>query len=84
MAIQISGTTVINDSRGLTNIASVDATTAASVTSAGVDFSAIGVYSSTSAPSSPSVGDCYFDSTEGSKGTLYIYDGSEWGGNALE
>ncbi len=36
MAIQISGTTVINDSRGLTNIASVDATTAASITAAGV------------------------------------------------
>lgn len=36
MAIQVSGTTVIDNSRGLTNIASVDATTAASITAAGV------------------------------------------------
>ena len=36
MAIQISGTTVINNSRQLKNIASVDSTTAASITAAGV------------------------------------------------
>lgn len=36
MAIQISGTEVISNSRGLNNIASVDATTAASITAAGV------------------------------------------------
>tara|TARA_R110001606_G_scaffold62334_1_gene145248 strand:- start:126 stop:545 length:420 start_codon:yes stop_codon:yes gene_type:complete len=36
MAIQVNGTTVINDSRALTNVASVDATTAASITAAGV------------------------------------------------
>ena len=36
MAIQISGTTVVNDSRQLQNIASVDSTTAASITAAGV------------------------------------------------
>lgn len=36
MAIKVSGTTVINDSRGLENVASVDATTAASITAAGV------------------------------------------------
>lgn len=34
MAIQVGGTTVINDSRALQNIASVDATTAASITAA--------------------------------------------------
>ena len=36
MAIKISGTEVISNSRGLNNIASVDATTAASITAAGV------------------------------------------------
>jgi hypothetical protein len=36
MAIQISGTEVISNSRGLNNIASVDATTAASISAAGV------------------------------------------------
>lgn len=36
MAIKVNGTTVINDSRALSNIASVDATTAASITAAGV------------------------------------------------
>ena len=36
MAIKVNGTTVINDSRALSNIASVDATTAASISAAGV------------------------------------------------
>jgi len=36
MAIQIGGTTVVNNSRALKNIASVDSTTAASITAAGV------------------------------------------------
>ena len=36
MAIQVSGTQVIGNSRELTNIASVDATTAASIGAAGV------------------------------------------------
>ena len=36
MAIQVGGTQVISNSQGLTNIASVDSTTAASITSAGV------------------------------------------------
>jgi hypothetical protein len=36
MAIKVNGTTVINDSRALTNIASVDATTATAITAAGV------------------------------------------------
>tara|TARA_R110002124_G_scaffold210791_1_gene377228 strand:+ start:415 stop:1473 length:1059 start_codon:yes stop_codon:yes gene_type:complete len=36
MAIQVSGTQVISNSRGLTNIASIDATTAAAITAAGV------------------------------------------------
>jgi len=36
MAIQVSGTEVISNSRALNNIASVDATTAASITAAGV------------------------------------------------
>ena len=36
MAIKVSGTTVVDDSRGLTNIATVDATTAAAISAAGV------------------------------------------------
>ena len=36
MAIQVNGTTVIDNSRNLTNIASVDATTAAAIGNAGV------------------------------------------------
>ncbi len=36
MAIQVNGTEVVSNSRGLNNIASVDATTAASITAAGV------------------------------------------------
>lgn len=36
MAIKVNGTTVIDDSRGLSNIASVDATSAAAITAAGV------------------------------------------------
>ena len=36
MAIQVSGTQVISNARALTNIASVDATSAASITAAGV------------------------------------------------
>lgn len=36
MAIKIQGNTVINDSRGLTNIASIDETTAAAILAAGV------------------------------------------------
>ena len=36
MAIQVSGTTVIDDSRNLTNIASVDATTVTAIGAAGV------------------------------------------------
>jgi hypothetical protein len=52
MAIQISGTEVISNSRGLNNIASVDATTAASISAAGVggggtqDFTATGAIAS--------------------------------------
>jgi hypothetical protein len=51
MAIQISGTEVISNSRGLNNIASIDATTAASISAAGVggggtiDFTADGAIS---------------------------------------
>ena len=39
MAIKVNGTTVINDSRALTNIASVDATTVAALGAAGVGAS---------------------------------------------
>jgi len=51
MAIQVGGTQVISNTQGLTNIASVDATTAASISAAGVggggtyDFVASGAIS---------------------------------------
>lgn len=44
MAINISGTTVINNSRQLQNIASVDSTTAASIGAAGVGGDTIAAY----------------------------------------
>ena len=49
MAIKVSGTTVISDARALTNVASIDATTAASITTAGVGaiptaLGAVGTY----------------------------------------
>ena len=40
MAIKVNGTTVINDSRALSNIASVDATTVAAMSAAGVGATA--------------------------------------------
>ena len=54
MAIQVSGTTVINDSRALTNIASVDATTVASITAAGVGGSAVQQYTNATLPTATS------------------------------
>lgn len=36
MAIQVSGTTVINNSRGLSNITSIDSTTTTALTNAGI------------------------------------------------
>lgn len=49
MAIQVNGTQVIGNSRELTNIASIDAATAASITAAGVGgasttYGAVGTY----------------------------------------
>ena len=41
MAIQVNGTTVIDNSRALTNIASVDATTAAAIGAAGVGAASV-------------------------------------------
>lgn len=57
MAIKVNGTTVINDSRQLSNIASLDSTTAALIASQG------GISSGTTAnrPSSPSEGDVYYN-----------------------
>ena len=52
MAIQISGTNVITNTRGLTNITSVDSATAAAITAAGVGGAADAFQVLTTAPSS--------------------------------
>ena len=49
MAIKVGGTEVVSDSRALNNIASVDATTAASITAAGVGGSSLATASSSGA-----------------------------------
>lgn len=36
-----------------------------------------------SAPSNPSVGDIYFNALQGSEGTLYVYNGTNFGSIAL-
>jgi|TARA_B110000902_G_scaffold59143_1_gene69357 hypothetical protein len=69
MAIKVNGTTVINDSRALTNIASVDATTVAAFGSAGVG----GVNVHTSAPTG-SDGQLYYHTTEDK---LYCFNASK-------
>ena len=50
MAIQVNGTQVIGNSRELTNIASVDATTAASITAAGVGGGGLSAWDPGSTP----------------------------------
>ncbi len=50
MAIQVNGTQVIGNSRELTNIASVDATTAASITAAGVGGGGLSAWDPSSTP----------------------------------
>lgn len=76
MAIKIQGTTVVDDSRELQNIQSIDATTLAALEAAGVGG---GVEVSDTAPSSPSEGDLWWDSTSG---TLKVYyddgDSQQW------
>ena len=74
MAIKVNGTTVINDSRALSNISSVDATTVAALSAAGVGGS---VDSGTTLPSNASggVGDLFFLTTDFE---LYIHNGSIW------
>ena len=88
MAIKVNGTTVINDSRALTNVASVDATTAASITAAGVGgaFDTSGGVGSSgvqvTATSPPPVG-CVMlghngDSKVGGQGARYVYYGRQF------
>ena len=73
MAIKVNNTTVINDSRALQNIASLDATTAASITAAGVGGAASinelsDGYVSASDPTvstNPTLGSLWLNSTSG-------------------
>lgn len=72
MAIQISGTTVINDSRQLQNIGSLDSTTAAAITAAGIG----GVPSGSSLPStSGNTNGDLFQNTSDS--LLYVFNGTK-------
>ena len=68
MAIKISGTTVVNDSRQLQNIASVDATTAAVIAAQG------GITISSSAPTAVN-GKLWIDS---GSNVLQVYNDGEW------
>jgi len=62
MAIKVNGTTVINDSRALTNIASVDATTVAAIGAAGVGGGGWSLISETAITSNVSAIDVTFPS----------------------
>lgn len=79
MAIQVGGTTVINNSRALSNIASIDATTAAAIGAAGVGGS---VTSGTTVPdpASASTGDLFLDTSTGNptSGYLLFFSDEVW------
>ena len=68
MAIQVGGTQVISNSQGLTNIASVDSTTAASITAAGVGGGGVDYSSPTYASASTGINNVLF--TAGSGGAF--------------
>jgi hypothetical protein len=74
MAIKVNGTTVINDSRQLQNVASLDATTVAALGAAGIGG---GVDTGTTLPSDASggAGDLFFVT---SLFKLYIHNGTAW------
>tara|TARA_R110002153_G_scaffold273475_1_gene444488 strand:+ start:21 stop:1451 length:1431 start_codon:yes stop_codon:yes gene_type:complete len=74
-SLNVGGTEVVSSSRALKNIASVDATTAASITAAGVSGSATSFQVLSTAPSSPSAGDLYYNP---GVERLYIHDGTDW------
>lgn len=74
MAIQISGTEVISNSRGLNNIASVDATTAASISAAGVGGGG-GTHSFT-ADGAISAGDTVILNSDGTVSTPSVVSGT--------
>ena len=88
MAIKVNGTTVINDSRALTNIASVDATTATAITAAGVGgaFDTSGGVGSSgvqvTATSIPPIGCLMFahngDSKVAAKSAKFVYYGRQF------
>lgn len=75
MAIQVNGTQVIGNSRQLTNITSVDATTAAAITAAGVGGAADSVVSYSSAPAVGPEGSLYYNTADDS---IYLSDGTAW------
>ena len=78
MAIKVNGTTVIDDSRGLQNIASVDATTVAAFSAAGVG----GIATTTGAVGTYAFlgGSSYFDIDPGSS---YAGSNLRYAGNGI-
>jgi hypothetical protein len=86
MAIQVNGTEVISNSRELSNIASVDAATAAAIEAAGVggsstDAYAVGTYAHAAAYSSTNhnIGDTVAGS---SLFSWQMYSSSNWSGGS--
>lgn len=76
MAIQISGTTVVNDSRQLQNIASLDSTTTSTIQAAGPTGSfAQGAWVNWNAQSSTSIRD------DGNVSSITDYGTGHWGIN---
>ena len=71
MAIQVSGTEVISNARALNNIASVDATTKASIEAAGVGGSTVKLIDNVAITTSPSALEISFSATY-SRYVIYI------------
>ena len=75
MAIQVGGTTVVSNTRGLNNIASVDAATVAAFDAAGVGSTASSIVVYASDPSGASEGDIYYNSTSD---VLRVFSDGAW------
>jgi len=71
MALKVSGTTVIDDSK---NIISTTPHVTGTIVSASNVFK-VPSYTTAGRPASPSTGEIIFDTDEG---TILVYDGTDW------